>query len=70
MSANKSVYGNKKTRKFHAKKRGDQCRQGEILKSNLALFPDPEAAQAAGYKPCRACKFDFAPPGSGGTPGN
>ena len=53
--APKSVYCNKKTKKAHAKRRGDQCRQGEILKANLAKYPDLTAAQQAGYAPCKAC---------------
>ena len=50
-----TVYGNAKTGKYHAKKRGDQCRQREILKANLVKFDDPKTAEKAGLKACKAC---------------
>ena len=56
-----TIYGNKKTKRFHANTRGDQCRQGEILEANRVHFEgEDEAAAAAaaiaeGYRPCKAC---------------
>lgn len=49
------VYGNNRTKKAHSTKRGDQCRQGEILKKNLVKFVDVMAAKAAGFTLCKAC---------------
>jgi methylphosphotriester-DNA--protein-cysteine methyltransferase len=49
------VYANRKTKRYHSNKRGNQCRQGEILKVNLVKFANPETAKASGYKACKAC---------------
>lgn len=50
-----AVYANKKTKKIHASKRGDQCRQGEIQPKNLARYKTVQAALAAGLTTCKAC---------------
>lgn len=54
----RTVYANKKTKKYHAQKRGDQCRQREILPKNLEKFGGTVEAEHNGYKPCKACYPD------------
>ena len=55
------VYGNKKTKRYHSKKRKDRCRMSQINEKNLSHFGNPDEAEENGYTACLHCYPEFKP---------